>query len=190
MFKIVEFSHLLIKEYINNSKLSFVRCLDATCGMGNDTIYLAELLKSLGHIDSYDIQELAINTTNEKLIEKNINNVTLHLQSHEFIDASMYDLAIFNLGYLPNADKSITTKKDTTMIAIEKLVKEIENNPSLLIIICLYPGHAEGKIESDYIDQYAYNLNSKKYLVCKYLNYNRPTSPYIITISKNKNVRN
>ena len=190
MFKIVEFSHLLIKEYILSSSLSYIRCLDATCGMGNDTIYLSELLNEKGHIDSYDIQEIAIKTTKEKLTAKNINNVTLYLKSHEFIEASLYDLAIFNLGYLPNTDKSITTKKETTMVAIKKLVNEIENNPNLLIIICLYPGHDEGKIESDYIDNYVYNLNSKQYLVCKYLNYNRPSSPYIITISKNKNVRN
>ena len=72
------------------------------------------------------------------------------------------------------------------MIALEKLINEIKNNPQLLIIICLYPGHKEGKIESDFIDNYVYNLNSKEYLVTKYLNYNRPTSPYIITISKTK----
>ena len=48
MFKIVEFSHLIIKEYINNSTLSFIRCLDATCGMGNDTIFIANLLKEKG----------------------------------------------------------------------------------------------------------------------------------------------
>ena len=125
MFKIVEFSHLIIKEYINNSNLSFIRCLDATCGMGNDTIYLANLLKEKGSVDSFDIQEIAISATKEKLQNLNITNVTLYHKSHEYIDASLYDLAIFNLGYLPNTDKSITTKKETTMIAIEKLVAEI-----------------------------------------------------------------
>ncbi len=186
MFKIVEFSHLIIKEYIENCNLSFIRCLDATCGMGNDTIFIANLLKEKGHVDSYDIQSIAIETTKEKLEKLNISNVTLYHQSHEFIDASLYDLAIFNLGYLPTCDKTITTKKETTMIAVEKLINEINTNPNLLIIICLYPGHKEGKIESDFIDKYVYNLDSKKYLVCKYLNYNRPSSPYIITISKTK----
>ena len=186
MFKIVEFSHLIIKEYIENSNLSFIRCLDATCGMGNDTIYISKLLKEHGHIDSYDIQSIAVEATREKLEKLNISNVTLYHKSHEFIDASLYDLAIFNLGYLPTCDKTITTKKETTMIALEKLINEINNNPNLLIIICLYPGHKEGKIESDFFDEYVYNLDSKKYLVCKYLNYNRPSSPYIITISKTK----
>ena len=186
MFKIVEFSHLIIKEYIKNSTLSYIRCLDATCGMGNDTIFMADLLKDNGHVDSYDIQEIAITTTKEKIDNLNIKNVTLFHKSHEEIDASLYDLAIFNLGYLPTCDKNITTKKETTMIALEKLINEIDNNENLLIIICLYPGHTEGKIESDYIDNYVYNLSSKKYLVTKYLNYNRPSSPYIITISKTK----
>ncbi len=186
MFKIVEFSHLIIKEYITNSKLNFIRCLDATCGMGNDTLFMAELLKNNGHVDSYDIQEIAIHETQKKLNKENIKNVSLHLKSHEFIDASLYDLAIFNLGYLPTCDKTITTKKETTIIALNKLINEINNNPNLLIIICLYPGHKEGKEESDYIDNFVYSLNSKQYLVTKFLNYNRPTSPYIITISKTK----
>ena len=55
----------------------------------------------------------------------------------------------------------------------------------MLIIIVLYPGHEEGKIESSMIDEYVKSLPSKDFLVCKYQNYNRPTSPYILTISKN-----
>ena len=58
----------------------------------------------------------------------------------------------------------------------------------MLIILVLYPGHTEGKIESDLIDNYLFNLSSKQYLVTKYQNYNRPTSPFILTISKNKNI--
>lgn len=190
MFKIVEFSHLLISEYIKNSNLDFIRALDATCGNGFDTIYISNLLENKGSVDAYDIQLEAINHTKKLLEENNISNVTLIHNSHEYIDATKYDLAIFNLGYLPTYDKTITTTKTSTMIALEKLVLEINNNPNLLIIVSVYPGHKEGKEESIAIDDYVYNLSSKDYLVTKFLNYNRPTSPYIITISKNKNVRN
>ena len=100
MFKIVEFSHLLIKEYINNSKKNFIRCLDATCGNGFDTLFMATLLKEKGHVDAYDIQQIALDNTQTKLIENNISNVTLINKSHDLIDPSLYDLAIFNLGYL------------------------------------------------------------------------------------------
>ena len=72
------------------------------------------------------------------------------------------------------------------MNAISKLVNGIKTNPNLLIIICIYPGHEEGKKESNAIEKYVLNLSSKEYLVTKFLNYNRPTSPYTVTISKTK----
>lgn len=186
MFKIVEFSHLIIQEYLNKCTKDTIHCLDATCGMGNDTIFMAKHLLDKGIVDAYDIQEQAINATKEKAKIEKLSNINYFLKSHEFIDATLYDLAIFNLGYLPNFDKSITTMTKSTMIAIEKLVNQIINNPDLLIIICIYPGHEEGKKESNAIEEYVLNLSSKNYLVTKYLNYNRPTSPYLITISKTK----
>ena len=186
MFKIVEFSHLLIKEYLEKNSNKFINCLDATCGLGNDTIFMAKLLSDKGHVDSYDIQLQAINETLKKLNQESITNVSLHHDSHENINPLLYDLAIFNLGYLPNFDKTITTMVSSTMNAISKLVNGIKTNPNLLIIICIYPGHEEGKKESNAIEEYVLNLYSKEYLVTKFLNYNRPTSPYIVTISKTK----
>lgn len=186
MFKIVEFSHFLITEYIKNSSLDTIRVLDATCGNGHDTLFISKLLNNIGIIHAYDIQKQAINHTLELLKKENITNVTLFHQSHEYIDPALYDLAIFNLGYLPNANKEITTNHESTLKAVKLLTNEVLNNPNLLIIICIYPGHPEGLLESKYLDEYTKELNSSKYLVTKYLNYNRPTSPYIITISKNK----
>lgn len=186
MFKIVEFSHVLINEYFKKYKHDDMVFIDATCGRGNDTVYMANLLNDNGHVYSYDIQEEAINYTKQVLIEKNINNATLKLKSHEFIDEDTIDLIIFNLGYLPNGDKTLTTKADTTISSLKKVINRICLNPDMLIIIVLYPGHEEGKLESDLIDEYLFNLSSKDFLITKYQNYNRPTSPFILTISKNK----
>ena len=186
MLKIVEASHLIIREYLNCVSLNFIRCLDATCGAGNDTLFLSSNLKDKGHIDAYDIQEKAIELTKQKINTDGYNNVSYYLKSHDTINPSNYDLAIFNLGYLPGTDKSITTNHISTMKAIKSLTEEIINNPLLLIIIAVYPGHEEGKIESNLIDEYVKNLSSSLYLVTKYQNYNRNLSPYLITISKNK----
>ena len=71
MFKIVEFSHLLIKEYLEKHHNKFINCLDATCGLGNDTIFMAKLLSDKGHVDSYDIQLQAINETLKKIFDCN-----------------------------------------------------------------------------------------------------------------------
>ena len=185
MFKIVEFSHLLIKEYITNSNLNFIRCLDATCGNGFDTLYMASLLNDKGCVDGYDIQKIAIDNTSKLLSEKKITNVTLYCKSHDLINPTLYDLAIFNLGYLPGYDKTIKTNKETTLNALKNLIPRMNKN-KMLIIICLYIGHKEGLEESIEIDKFLKELPSNKYLVCKYQNYNRPTSPYILTLSYNK----
>lgn len=184
MFKIVEFSHILISEYYKKYKHPDMTFIDATCGRGNDTIYMANILKENGHVFSYDIQEIAINYTKNILNEQNINNVTLKHKSHEFIDEIEIDLVIFNLGYLPNGDKTITTNKDTTLKSIKKMVTLMELNKDMMIILVIYPGHDEGLLESNLINDYVLSLPSNKYLISRYQNYNRPTAPYIITINK------
>ncbi len=183
MFKIVEFSHLLISQFYNKNKDRHLTFIDATCGMGNDSLFIANTLKDTDNLICYDIQEIAINNTKELL--KDFSNITYHLQSHENFIENNVDLIIYNLGYLPNFDKSITTKAESTLNSIKNAIKITSNKDDYLIIIVIYPGHIEGSIEAKVIDDYCYNLPSNKYLVSKYLNYNRPSSPYIITISKN-----
>ncbi len=185
MYKIVEFSHLLINDYFKRFKHENMVFVDATCGRGSDTIFMAKLLSTIGHVYSYDIQQIALDYTLDELKKENIENVTLKLKSHEFIDETNLDLIIYNLGYLPNGDKSITTNHESTMASLKKVLSRFWLNPDMLIIIVLYPWHEEGKIESSMIDEYVKSLSSKDFLVCKYQNYNRPTSPYILTISKN-----
>ena len=186
MFKIVEFSHILIKEFYERNKNKELTFIDATCGMGNDSLFMAQLLNNSGLLVCYDIQEIAINSTKSLLNERNFSNVIYHLTSHENFIEDNADLIIYNLGYLPTTDKKITTHVESTINSLRNAIEITSKKDNYLIIIVIYPGHSEGKIESDSIDDFVYNLPSKYYLVSKYMNYNRPSSPYIITISKNK----
>ncbi len=185
MFKIVEFSHYLIKEYLNRLKKNNLIFVDATCGAGNDTLFMANELKNIGVVISYDIQEEAIKKAKKLLTDNDLNNVVFKLKSHEFID-EIPDVVIYNFGYLPNTDKTITTIPSVSLTSIKKMVSLIDLNNDLFIILVLYPGHTVGMIESKIIDDYCKGLSSKDYLVCKYQNYNRCTSPFILTICKNK----
>lgn len=186
MFKIVEFSHILIKEFFERNKHKDLTFIDATCGMGNDSLFMANLLNNNGNLVCYDIQEIAINSTKDLLNNNNFKNVTYHLASHEIFIENEANLIIYNLGYLPTTDKKITTCVESTINSIKNAIEITSKQDDYLIIIVVYPGHNEGKIESDAINDFVYNLPSKYYLVSKYMNYNRPSSPYIITISKNK----
>ena len=181
MFKIVQMSHILIKEFLKAHQNKKLTLIDATSGMGNDSLFIAQNLNNQSRLYCYDIQSEAIVTTNQLLLKNNINNVTLFLDSHENIKINNVDLIIFNLGYLPTKDKNITTNAIVTLNTIKKLLL---NNPNITVIIVVYPGHEEGLKESILLEDYVLNLEANKYLVSKYQNYNQNKSPYILTISK------
>lgn len=181
MFNIVDYTHLIIKEYLKQHCNDYIKVLDATCGNGADTLFIASNLVN-GSIDAYDIQENAINNTKE--LCKQYSNITYYLKSHDTIDETLYDLAIFNLGYLPKGNKEITTTITTTKLAIEKLILSIYNNDKLLIVIAVYIGHKEGLEESVYLDSYLSNIDKRNILITKYQNYNQTNAPYVYTISK------
>ncbi len=185
MFKIVDFSHLLIKTYYEKNKDRPLTFIDATCGNGFDSLYLAKTLNHLGLLVCYDIQEMAINNTKTLLTKEGFNNVLYHLLSHENLLEKHFDLIIYNLGYLPKGSKAITTKASTTLASIKGAINILSNNVNdFLIIIAIYPGHDEGLKESNLLDAFCKCLDSKLFLVTKYQNYNREKAPYIITISK------
>lgn len=185
MFHIVAFSHLLIREYIKNSKKDTLLLVDATCGAGNDTLFMAQELQNRGTIIAYDIQEIAIQKTKQLLEENHFNNIVYKLESHETITETP-DLIIYNFGYLPNSNKQITTTLHSSVASVTKMIDLLSTHEDMLILLVLYPGHTEGKREAIAIDCLCQSLPSKDYLVCKYQNYNRSTSPFLLSISKNK----
>lgn len=184
MYKIVEFSKVLIKDYLSKIDHNII-CVDATLGNGNDSLYISQLIKNKGIVFGYDIQEQSIINSNALFKLHNTKNIITKLKSHEFIEEENIDLCIFNLGYLPRSDKKIKTNKTTTINALNSVISKM-NKEKMLIIICIYIGHQEGLEESNALEEFVKNLPSNKYLVCKYQNYNRPLSPYILTISYNK----
>ena len=177
--KITDYVHLLIKEHIKYDS----NVIDATCGNGFDTCFLAELVPN-GHVFAYDIQDVAIKKTKERC--KNFNNITYCHASFTSIHPENVDLIIFNLGYLPNGDKTITTMADDTIDAINNLISSFSNNPNLLIIITIYPGHPEGQKESEAIKHHLKDLDAKDYLVMQIKPFNQSNAPYIMTIQKKR----
>lgn len=166
--------------------------VDATFGNGNDTLFLAKLVKDSGHVFGFDIQEQALINTKKLLDMNNCQNVSLFKTSHEHILTAIpkkyhgkIASAIFNLGYLPGSDKTITTNKTSTIKAIEALLKILK--PNGLIVLVVYSGHQEGKIEKEALLEYAEKLNQKQYQVLMYRFINQVNdAPFIIAIEKLK----
>ncbi len=170
MKNVLQFSKQLLLEHLDSNSI----VVDATLGNGNDAKFLCENFK---YVYAFDVQQAAIQSSEEKLC--GLENYELILDGHQFVDkyVTKCDGAIFNLGYLPNASKSVTTQSETTIEAIKKLLEVIDHG---IIVIVAYVGHDEG-FEASAIETYLCSLDSK-YKVLKYQFLNRQNPPYILAI--------
>lgn len=183
---IINYSHYLIE----NCVLEGETVVDATCGNGHDTLFLSELVGDDGHVYAFDVQEQAIEATKEQLESHGRMNVTLIHDSHAHLDRYLQrdyndkiGAAIFNLGYLPKSDKSIITKAESTIEALEKLLINLKRKG--IIVLVVYHGHEGGEQEKEAILKYAVRLNQRKYNVLKYGFINQKNNPpFIIAIEK------
>lgn len=163
--------------------------VDATMGNGNDTVYLCQLVGESGRIYAFDIQKQAIENTKEKLVENDVKtDVRLILDGHENMDKyidSKVKLVIFNLGYLPKGEHSITTKAETTMGAMRKASSLIDIGGMIIIIV--YDGHDSGKIERKAIEDYIASMDQKKFTAVKLEFTNQMNNPPVfISIERRK----
>ncbi|SHI46842.1 Putative rRNA methylase [Clostridium cavendishii DSM 21758] len=177
-----ELAKLFLKGNIKNGDI----VVDATMGNGNDTLFLSELVGNKGKVFSFDIQEIAILSTKKLLENNNVNNVELIQKGHENIGEYISEeiaAIMFNLGYLPKGDHTISTKAETTITAIEKGLKLLKKDGIITVII--YYGHEEGQIEKEKLLKYFETLDSKKFHVMKsdYINQLKQP-PILITIIK------
>lgn len=181
MKKVLEFAHQLLADVLTKDDL----CIDMTVGNGNDTIFLAKIVK---HVYGFDIQKEAIMQTKQRLKDEKLNNVTLYLDNHAHLSSYGFCAIkgiIFNLGYLPHGDKKITTQPDTTILALQQALSCLKKDGVCVCVI--YPGHDMGFQESKAIEQFVQQLNQKEYEVLKYTFMNQiHYPPYLIAIQKLK----
>ena len=176
--------------------------VDATCGNGHDTLALAKAARSIAkadradakadraganciqpHILAFDIQQEAIDATGRLLMSEGFvdelasSSIRLICDSHEnmssYVDAA--NLIVFNLGYLPGGDKTVTTKADSTLQAINASLVLLARDGA--VCITMYSGHEEGAKEKAQLLDFARNLDSHEFHVA-YVNIaNQPNNP-------------
>lgn len=123
--------------------------IDATVGTGEDTRFLADCVGKTGKVVGFDIQKSALESARGKL-QGCDTPVDLQLESHDKMAVVLKDVpnikaVMFNLGYLPGGDHDVTTKCDTTMMAVRQAAELLA--PGGILTICAYE-HAEGKRET------------------------------------------
>jgi hypothetical protein len=158
--------------------------VDFTMGNGHDTEFLSRTVGEYGHVFAFDVQEQALASTSDRLAKSDCpDNCTLILDSHhnvkKYVDVPI-KAGMFNLGYLPGSDKKITTMRSTTLPAIEAAISLMA--PDAIILIAVYPGHAEGEAEGKLICDYLSGLSRYKLCATKINILNSPTSPFFIVV--------
>lgn len=179
----VALSHLFMRQFVRPGD----RVVDATCGNGNDTLLLAELVGSDGCVWAFDIQEESILATAEKLDRQGLSDrVRLLRVGHETLAERVsgpVSAVLFNLGYRPGGNRSIVTRPETTLAALEQALKQLETGGILAITV--YPGHCGGESEARLVDQWAARLVQKSYHAWRMGQVNTgTTAPSFILIQK------
>ena len=158
--------------------------VDFTMGNGYDTVFLSHAVGESGRVYAFDIQPQALASTEARLVSEGCpNNYTLILDSHhrvkQYVEGPI-KAGMFNLGWLPGGDKSITTLRETTLPAIKDAIDLLDHDA--ILNVAVYPGHEEGDAEGRMIEEYLSTLPRWKISATKVKIVNSPTSPYFFMI--------
>jgi precorrin-6B methylase 2 len=176
----VRWAQLLLADRLNTGDI----VLDATAGNGHDTLFLAGCVGPAGHVYAMDVQAPAVAETRRRLLESGISEdrFTLAQAGHE----TMLDLVrpehhqqlsgiMFNLGYLPGSDKTVITRTETTLTAVNAAIHLLR--PGGLLTIAVYPGHEGGAQELRALTEWATSLPPRAYEVQHLRPVNRSANP-------------
>jgi tRNA1(Val) A37 N6-methylase TrmN6 len=183
LLNILDFVHTSIQQVVRVGDT----VVDATAGNGHDTLFLATCVGALGKVMAFDIQEAALQATSKRLVNAGMRErVELIKAGHEHLDDYIegeVSAIMFNLGYLPGADKSCTTTAGTTLEAMQAGLAHLAINGVLAAV--LYPGHEQGRIEAEAVQAWAAGLPQQQVAVLKYAFINRVhDAPYALLLQK------
>ena len=158
--------------------------IDFTMGRGRDTLFLCSLAPQ-GKVYSFDIQPSALEQTAQLLEEHGMTNAELILDDHQNFKkyyGGEIDGGLFNLGFLPGGDKSITTQRGSTLAAVKAAMAALKRGAALGVAV--YPGHEEGRIEGEQLQEYFSTIDKKLFDIFIYRLLNVPESPYMMIIER------
>ena len=139
--------------------------IDATMGNGHDTLFLCNLVGETGRVYAFDVQEKAVENTGKRLSDAGMaDRARLFCLGHEHLAEQVspgVSAVVFNLGWLPGGDHSVTTCWETTKAAVSSALSLLKKGG--VLVICAYPGHAEGERERQALAAYLSALRPQEF---------------------------
>lgn len=169
----IDLAHLLWRSAATKGSIA----VDCTAGNGYDSLELARIIGcnsgGTSRLFSIDVQAKAIDETKKRLssylTSKGMNRVTFIQGSFNPFPAEVVaqkgqiSLMVYNLGFLPGSDKSITTNASDTLESLAQAETLIKRGGA--ISITCYPGHEGGAEEAAAVRNWAENLDMNKFRV-------------------------
>jgi hypothetical protein len=186
----VQWSHLVLSRELKPGDV----VVDATMGNGHDTLFLAKAVASGGHVHAFDVQQAALSATKTRLVASEVTEASFtlyhsgHEQLGEYLPASLKGhlaACMFNLGYLPGAEKALITKVESTLFAVQQALEWLAEGGLLTVVV--YPGHQGGDEEGQALQEWIEALSPDEFEAQRigFINY-RPTTPFLVVVRKRK----
>ena len=163
--------------------LQHARCvLDATAGNGNDTLFLCQKTPPHCQVIAFDIQQAAIRSASRRIGQHGYNEKVRwihddHAKLAQFVTLPL-DAAMFNLGYLPGQDHCLTTTPVSLGTALASLLERLA--PGGRITVVAYPGHAPGRAEIEYLEDWLARCPQSRFIVSRLTFLNQRNHPAIL----------
>jgi hypothetical protein len=179
----VGFSHFFLRRTVQVGD----RVIDATCGRGRDTLFLAGLVGDSGKVWAFDVQEEALAETASRVRDAGCSSwVNLVHAGHESLSEYIQEpvrAVVFNLGYLPGNSAGVVTLPETTLSALDQALPLLL--PGGVIVLAVYTGHPGGEEEAANVEAWARTLSPREFNVWKSRQLNRSASaPYVLVVEK------
>jgi hypothetical protein len=90
---------------------------------------------------------------------------------------------MFNLGYLPGGGKTLITRTDTTLLALQVAAEWLAGDGVLTVVV--YPGHEGGREEADEVERWMAGLPSDRFEAQRlgFVNF-KSTTPFCLAVRK------
>jgi len=179
----VGLSHLFLRRTLRTGDT----VIDATCGNGHDTLFLARLVGREGRVWAFDLQPEALASTADLLGRADcLGQVSLVNSGHEFLAEHVAEpvrAVVFNLGFLPGARDGIATRPATTLAALDQAAGLLL--PGGIITLAVYTGHPGGEEEAAAVEEWATTRPAREFNVWKSRQLNRSeTAPDVILVER------
>lgn len=180
----VSLTHYFLRQRVRPGEV----VVDATCGNGKDTLFLARLVGPGGTVIALDTDPRAIAATAALLhSEAAEKQVVLLNRGHEELAevvAAPVAAVVFNLGYLPGAEGGQPTEPASTLAGLNAVLTLLA--PAGIVLVCLYTGHDGGEAEALAVEAWGEGLPPREWNVWKCRQLNRPAvAPYLMVVERN-----